>query len=94
MDQGSRLCIEYRKMYGYGRFRIVSYTFLYEVKADVMECAEGSNPNCDIDVGLLRKSFREIRSSNAAGVDKVTAEDYVENLDANLYNLHDRLCRG
>ena len=47
-----------------------------------------------IDVGLLRKSFREIRSSNAAGVDKVTAEEYAENLDTNLYNLHERLCRG
>ncbi len=48
MDQGSRLCIEYRKMYGYGRFRIVSYTSVYDVKADVMECAEGSNPDCDM----------------------------------------------
>jgi len=47
-----------------------------------------------IDFYLLRKSFKEIRKSKAAGVDKVTAEEYAENLDQNLYNLHQRLCRG
>jgi RNA-directed DNA polymerase len=47
-----------------------------------------------IDVHLLKKSFRRVRKSKAAGVDKITAKQYAENLDENLYNLHQRLRRG
>ncbi len=36
----------------------------------------------------------KVRKSNAAGVDKVTAEEYAENLDENLCNLLERLRRG
>ena len=47
-----------------------------------------------IDLHLLKKSFRQVRRSKAAGVDKVTAKKYAENLDENLYNLNQRLRRG
>jgi retron-type reverse transcriptase len=47
-----------------------------------------------IDMSLLRSSFRLIKKSNAAGVDKVTAEEYVKDLDNNLCNLYERLRRG
>ena len=47
-----------------------------------------------IDLHLLKKSFRQVRKSKSAGVDKVTAVQYAENLDENLYNLHQRLRRG
>jgi len=40
-----------------------------------------------IDLSLLREALRRIKKGGAAGVDKVTAADYV-------YNLHQRLCRG
>jgi group II intron reverse transcriptase/maturase len=47
-----------------------------------------------IDLFLLKKSFRQVRGSNSAGVDKVTAKEYAKNLEMNLYNLHQRLRRG
>jgi group II intron reverse transcriptase/maturase len=47
-----------------------------------------------IDFYLLKKSFRQIRKSKSAGVDKVTAKEYAKNLDENLYNLYQRLRRG
>ena len=47
-----------------------------------------------IDLSLLSEAFRRIKKGGAAGVDKVTAADYVTDLDQNLYNLHQRLCRG
>jgi len=47
-----------------------------------------------VDLSLLREAFRRIKKSGAAGVDKVTAADYVIDLDQNLYNLYQRLRRG
>ena len=47
-----------------------------------------------IDLHLLKRSFRQVRRSKAAGVDEVTAAVYAENLDENLYNLNQRLRRG
>ena len=47
-----------------------------------------------IDLSLLRDSFRLVRKSRSAGVDGVTAKEYAENLDGNLYNLWERLRRG
>ncbi|QTA93405.1 reverse transcriptase domain-containing protein [Desulfonema magnum] len=47
-----------------------------------------------IDLSLLRDSFRAVRKSEAAGVDGMTAKEYAENLDKNLYNLYERLRRG
>jgi len=47
-----------------------------------------------IDLSLLRDSFRLVRKSRSAGVDGVTAKQYAENLDENLYNLYQRLRRG
>jgi group II intron reverse transcriptase/maturase len=47
-----------------------------------------------INPGLLRDSFRLVRKSETAGVDGVTAKEYAENLDENLYNLWERLRRG
>ena len=42
-------------------------------------------------VEFLREAFLMLRMDAAAGVDKVTAEEYVGNLVENLTNLHDRL---
>jgi RNA-directed DNA polymerase len=47
-----------------------------------------------INLSLLRDSFRLVRKSESAGVDGVTAKEYAENLDKNLYNLWERLRRG
>ncbi len=47
-----------------------------------------------IDLYLLKKSFRQVRKSKSAGVDKITAKEYNRNLDENLYNLYQRLRRG
>ncbi len=47
-----------------------------------------------INPGLLRDSFRLVRKSESAGVDGMTAKEYAENLDKNLYNLWERLRRG
>jgi retron-type reverse transcriptase len=47
-----------------------------------------------INLSLLRDSFRLVRKNESAGVDGVTAKEYAENLDKNLYNLWERLRRG
>jgi len=47
-----------------------------------------------IDLSLLGKSFKELRKNKSSGVDKVTAKEYVADLDENLYKLHQRLQRG
>lgn len=47
-----------------------------------------------IDLHLLEISFKQVRNSKAAGVDKVTAKEYAKSLDQNLYNLYQRLRRG
>ena len=47
-----------------------------------------------IDLSLLKESFREVRKSGSSGVDGVTAKEYAENLDENLYKLHQRLQRS
>jgi RNA-directed DNA polymerase len=44
-----------------------------------------------INFHLLKQSFRKVRKSKSCGIDKVTAEEYAENLDANLYSLLRRL---
>ncbi len=38
-----------------------------------------------IDLYLLKKSFRQVRKSKSAGVDKITAKEYAKDLDENLY---------
>ena len=40
-----------------------------------------------IDLSLLGRSFRKLRKNESTGVDKVTAKQYAENLDQNLYKL-------
>jgi len=47
-----------------------------------------------IDLYQLKKSFRQVRKSKSAGVDKITAKQYAKDLDANLYKLYQRLRRG
>ena len=47
-----------------------------------------------IDFHLLKRSFRQVRGSKSCGVDKMTAKEYAGDLDANLYNLLQRLRRG
>ena len=41
-----------------------------------------------IDLYLLKKSFRQVRKSKSAGVDKITAKQYAKDLDENLYKLY------
>ncbi len=43
---------------------------------------------------LLKRSFRQVRKSKSCGVDKMTAEEYGKNLDANLHGLLRRLQLG
>jgi len=47
-----------------------------------------------LDVAMLRESFNQVRKSKAAGVDEITAGQFAENLERNLYNLYQRLRRG
>jgi len=47
-----------------------------------------------IDLHMLKQSFRQVRRSKSCGVDRVTAKEYAGHLDANLYNLFQRLRRG
>jgi retron-type reverse transcriptase len=44
-----------------------------------------------IDVDFLREAYRLTRKDKSAGVDKVTAKEYAENLDENLNDLYERL---
>ena len=44
-----------------------------------------------IDVDFLREAYRKTRKTKSSGVDRVTADQYAENLDANLTDLHQRL---
>ena len=45
-----------------------------------------------IDMDFLREAYRQTRKNGAPGVDKVTAKQYAEDLEANLHDLHRRLC--
>lgn len=47
-----------------------------------------------ISFNLLKQSYRQVRRSKSCGVDGMTAAEYAENLDPNLYNLLQRLRRG
>lgn len=47
-----------------------------------------------IDVALLRVAFQRTRKGGAVGVDGVTAEQYAENLEANLESLLNRFKSG
>ena len=44
-----------------------------------------------IDVDALRRAYNRIRRNAAVGVDGVSKQDYGENLEENLRNLHERL---
>lgn len=47
-----------------------------------------------VDVEFLREAFRRTRKDAAPGVDGVTAQEYAEDLDANLEALHERMRTG
>jgi RNA-directed DNA polymerase len=47
-----------------------------------------------IDVDFLYEAYRRINKKGSPGLDKVTAQEYGENLDENLANLHERLRSG
>jgi len=47
-----------------------------------------------LDQDLLREAFRRTNKSSAPGCDGVTAAEYVEHLDDNLRDLHERLRSG
>jgi RNA-directed DNA polymerase len=44
-----------------------------------------------IDGEFLLEAYRQTRKSSAPGVDQVTAQQYADNLDANLRDLYERL---
>ncbi len=47
-----------------------------------------------ISIDVLRASFFDLKKSAAPGVDEMTWADYVENIEANLANLHRRVHTG
>ena len=47
-----------------------------------------------ISIDVLRASFFDLKRSAAPGVDEMTWDDYVENIEANLANLHRRVHTG
>ncbi len=47
-----------------------------------------------IDTATLRRAFQHLRANAAVGVDGVTKEQYGQNLEENLQNLHRRLKEG
>jgi retron-type reverse transcriptase len=47
-----------------------------------------------MDVDFLREAYRCTRKDSAPGVDGVTAQQYAENLEDNLRDLHERLRSG
>jgi len=47
-----------------------------------------------IDLHLLKRSYREINKSKSTGVDKISAKEYSENLDRNLFDLYTCLIQG
>src|SRR6202158_1791956 len=47
-----------------------------------------------ISIDVLRASFFDLKRSAAPGVDEMTWADYVENIEANLENLHRRVHTG
>lgn len=47
-----------------------------------------------IDVDFLREAYRRTRKSSAPGIDRVTAQEYAENLDENLRDLYERVRNG
>ena len=53
-----------------------------------------SNISYRINPELLYEAYRQTRKDASPGVDKVTAEEYVKNLDENLKHLHERLVKG
>ena len=47
-----------------------------------------------VDVAALERAFRRQRRAASPGIDRVTAEDYERNLEANLQRLHERVHSG
>src|ERR1700746_2878407 len=47
-----------------------------------------------ISINVLRASFFDLKRSAAPGVDEQTWADYVQNIEANLANLHRRVHTG
>ena len=47
-----------------------------------------------IDVDFLREAFHRTRKDASPGIDGVTAQQYAENLEENLQDLHERLRSG
>jgi group II intron reverse transcriptase/maturase len=47
-----------------------------------------------MDVDFLREAYHRTRKQAAPGVDGITARDYVEDLETNLQDLHERLRSG
>lgn len=45
-----------------------------------------------IDFNLLREAYRKVRKNAAPGVDRLTAKEFANDLEANLRDLHQRLC--
>ena len=44
-----------------------------------------------IDCEFLREAYHQTHKSSAPGMDQVTAQQYAENLDEHLRELHERL---
>ena len=53
-----------------------------------------SNISYRINPELLHEAYRQTRKDATPGVDKVTAEEYAQNLEENLKHLHEKLVKG
>jgi len=47
-----------------------------------------------INVDFLREAYKRTKKDKAPGIDKVTAQEYGQNLEENLRDLHDRVRTG
>ena len=47
-----------------------------------------------VDEALLREAFASLKKNAASGVDGVTWQDYEQNVETNIADLHDRIHRG
>lgn len=81
------------------RRQIAEQRFLPGMSPGLVRVAEAAQRNPGrllslahhIDVDALRRAYYRIRANAAVGVDGVTKEDYGENLEPNLRDLHQRL---
>ncbi len=82
-----------------GRNHVMEQRFLPNMSPGLVRVTEAARRNPGkllslahhIDVAALRRAYIRVRKNAAVGVDGVTKEQYGENLEDNLRDLHQRL---